>query len=152
MGMTITGSDMRESPAVDHLRALGIPIAIGQRAENVAGAELVIRTAAAHDSNPEIAEARRLGLPVYERGPGLGVHHARLPQRPVHRRNPRQDHHHLHVHPHRHGRRRRPHRDDRRHPPSPGGGPPVGHGDTIILESCEYCNSFLHFYPTIAVI
>ena len=28
----------------------------------------------------------------------------------------------------------------------------VGHGDTIILESCEYCNSFLHFFPTVAVI
>ena len=28
----------------------------------------------------------------------------------------------------------------------------VGHGDTIILESCEYCNSFLNFYPTVALI
>ena len=28
----------------------------------------------------------------------------------------------------------------------------VGHGDTIILESCEYCNSFLSFFPTVAVI
>ena len=28
----------------------------------------------------------------------------------------------------------------------------VGRGDTIILESCEYCNSFLHFFPTVAVI
>ncbi|MCI8699167.1 MAG: UDP-N-acetylmuramate--L-alanine ligase, partial [Oscillospiraceae bacterium] len=28
----------------------------------------------------------------------------------------------------------------------------VGHGDTIILESCEYCDSFLSFFPTVAVI
>lgn len=28
----------------------------------------------------------------------------------------------------------------------------VGKGDTIILESCEYCNSFLSFFPTVAVI
>ena len=28
----------------------------------------------------------------------------------------------------------------------------VGKGDTIILESCEYCNSFLNFFPTVAVI
>jgi len=28
----------------------------------------------------------------------------------------------------------------------------VGHGDTILLESCEYCDSFLNFFPTIAVI
>jgi UDP-N-acetylmuramate--alanine ligase len=28
----------------------------------------------------------------------------------------------------------------------------VGHGDTIVMESCEYCDSFLNFYPTLAVI
>ena len=66
-GMCISGSDMRESATVEHLRSLGITVAIGHRAENVAGAELVIRTAAVHDSNPEIAEARRLGIPVFER-------------------------------------------------------------------------------------
>ena len=33
-----------------------------------------------------------------------------------------------------------------------GSGYRVGQGDTIILESCEYCNSFLFFYPTVAVI
>lgn len=63
-GMVITGSDMRNSATVEHLRALGIPVAIGHRGENVQGAELVIRTAAVHDENPEIAAARTLG---YER-------------------------------------------------------------------------------------
>ena len=33
-----------------------------------------------------------------------------------------------------------------------GAGHRVGHGDTIIAESCEYCNSFLYFFPTVAVI
>lgn len=33
-----------------------------------------------------------------------------------------------------------------------GAGHRVGKGDTIILESCEYCNSFLNFFPTAAVI
>ena len=33
-----------------------------------------------------------------------------------------------------------------------GAGHRVGRGDTIILESCEYCNSFLSFRPTVAVI
>jgi UDP-N-acetylmuramate--alanine ligase len=28
----------------------------------------------------------------------------------------------------------------------------VGEGDTIVLESCEYCDSFLNFYPTLAVV
>ena len=39
-GMVITGSDMRNSATVEHLRALGIPVAIGHRGENVQGAEL----------------------------------------------------------------------------------------------------------------
>ena len=36
--------------------------------------------------------------------------------------------------------------------PALGAGHRVGKGDTIILESCEYCNSFLSFLPTVAVI
>ena len=62
-GMVITGSDMKDSATVEHLRSLGIPVAIGHRAENLGDAELVIRTAAVHDSNPEIAAARGRGRP-----------------------------------------------------------------------------------------
>ena len=36
--------------------------------------------------------------------------------------------------------------------PAIGSGYRVGKGETIILESCEYCNSFLSFFPTVAVI
>ena len=59
-GLIISGSDMKESPAVEHLRSLGIPVTIGHLPENVAGKDLVIRTAAVHDDNPEIAAARAL--------------------------------------------------------------------------------------------
>ena len=48
MGLSVQGSDMNDSPAVEHLRALGIPVAIGHRAENIEGADCIIRTAAAH--------------------------------------------------------------------------------------------------------
>ena len=72
-GMVITGSDMRNSATVEHLRALGIPVAIGHRGENVQGAELVIRTAAVHDENPEIAAARAAGIPVFERAQAWGA-------------------------------------------------------------------------------
>ena len=44
------------------------------------------------------------------------------------------------------------HGDDRRHPAPAPRRLPGGPGDTIILESCEYCNSFLSFFPTVAVI
>lgn len=63
----VTGSDQQESATIWHLRNIGIPITIGHLPENVQGADCVIRTAAVHDSNPEIAAARASGIPVFER-------------------------------------------------------------------------------------
>ena len=57
MGLHVQGSDMTESDTVRHLRSLGIPVAIGHNAENLGDCDLVVRTAAVHDSNPEIAGA-----------------------------------------------------------------------------------------------
>ena len=59
MGMDVQGSDMTESKTVLHLRELGIPVVIGHLPGTVAqvGAQCVIRTAAVHDDNPEIAAA-----------------------------------------------------------------------------------------------
>ena len=73
MGLYVTGSDMNSSVSTDELIAKGIAVAIGHRAENVHGAVCVIRTAAAHNDNPEIAEARHLGIPVFERAEAWGV-------------------------------------------------------------------------------
>lgn len=67
MGVTVQGSDMSESDTVKHLRSVGIPVAIGHSAENLKNCDAVIRTAAIHDSNPEIAGAVARGIPVYER-------------------------------------------------------------------------------------
>lgn len=66
MGLHVQGSDMTESDTVRHLRSLGIPVAIGHNAENLGDCDLVVRTAAVHDSNPEIAGAVARGIPVYE--------------------------------------------------------------------------------------
>ena len=60
-GLIITGSDMKDSESVEHLRSLGIPVTIGHLPESVEGKDLVIRTAAVHDSNPEIAAAKAQG-------------------------------------------------------------------------------------------
>ncbi|MBR4211680.1 MAG: UDP-N-acetylmuramate--L-alanine ligase, partial [Oscillibacter sp.] len=79
MGLAVTGSDMSESRAVEHLRGLGIPVAIGHNAENLGGCDFVIRTAAAPDSNPEIAGAITRGIPVYERADGWGAIMRRYP-------------------------------------------------------------------------
>lgn len=72
-GVNITGSDLHESATVAHLRSLGIPVVIGHLPESVQGADCVIRTAAVHDDNPEIAAARAAGIPVFERAQAWGA-------------------------------------------------------------------------------
>lgn len=52
MGMEISGSDMNASVSTDELIAKGIQVSIGHRAENIEGADCLIRTAAAHNDNP----------------------------------------------------------------------------------------------------
>ena len=73
MGMEVTGSDMNASVSTDELIEQGIPVAIGHRAENIEGADCIIRTAAAHNDNPEIAAARAAGIPVFERTQAWGA-------------------------------------------------------------------------------
>jgi UDP-N-acetylmuramate--alanine ligase len=71
-GYTVSGSDLRANDFTRELAALGATIFEGQRAENVAGAEVVIATSAAHDDNREIAAARTAGIPVRRRQDILG--------------------------------------------------------------------------------
>ena len=63
MGLMVTGSDMNASVSTDELIAQGIHVEIGHRAENITGADCIIRTAAAHNDNPEIQAARAAGIP-----------------------------------------------------------------------------------------
>ncbi len=72
MGLRVQGSDMTESDTVRQLRSQGIDVAIGHSAENLKDCDLVIRTAAIHDENPEIAGAIARGIPVYG-GPRPGA-------------------------------------------------------------------------------
>ena len=113
-GLLVQGSDMMESDSVKHLRSKGISVAIGHNAENLGDCDFVIRTAAVHDGNPEIAGAIARGIPVYERAQAWGALMRKYPNA-LRGRYPRQNHHHLHVHPHFYGGGAGPHRDDRRH-------------------------------------
>ena len=152
MGLHITGSDMNTSVSTNELMANGIHVAIGHRPENIHGAACIIRTAAAHNDNPEIAEARLLGIPVFERAQAWGVimqayrnavciagTHGKTTTTSMM----------THI------------LMEAQWDPTVmiGGELPllhsghrVGQGDTILLESCEYCDSFLNFFPTLAVI
>ena len=68
LGFIVGGSDQKAGEAVAHLKSLGIPVAIGHTAENVGSADVVVRSTAVSDSNPEIVEARRRNIPVVGRG------------------------------------------------------------------------------------
>lgn len=64
-GVEVSGSDLRPSPMIDRVAALGARVAYGHAAANVPpDTALVVTTAAAADDNPELVEARRRGLPI----------------------------------------------------------------------------------------
>lgn len=152
MGMTVTGSDMNSSVSTDELIEKGIEVHIGHNAKNIEGADCIIRTAAAHNDNPEIAAARAMGIPVFERAQAWGLimreyknaicisgTHGKTTTTSMIT--------HIFM-------------QAQRDPtvmlggylPLLKAGHRVGNGDTIIMESCEYCDSFLNFYPTVAII
>ena len=63
----VSGSDLADSDTVARLRRLGGRIFIGHAAEQVHGADVVVTSTAVLANNPEVAEARRLGIPVIPR-------------------------------------------------------------------------------------
>ena len=151
-GMEISGSDMNASVSTEELQERGITVYIGHKAENIKGACCVIRTAAAHNDNPELAAARAAGIPVFERAQAWGVL--------------MQEYQNAICIAGTHGKTTTTSMvthifmEARKDPtvmlggylPLLHAGHRVGSGDTIIAESCEYCNSFHNFSPTLAVI
>ncbi|NLT10484.1 MAG: UDP-N-acetylmuramate--L-alanine ligase [Ruminococcus sp.] len=72
-GYYLTGSDNNETETLEAVRKMGIPVFIGQRAENIQGADLIVHTAAIMEDNPELMAARASGVPVLERADLLGI-------------------------------------------------------------------------------
>ena len=152
-GLDIHGSDMNESEKTEHLRSLGIDVKIGHSADNLApGTDFVVRTAAVHDENPEIIAAHERGIPVFERAQAWGAIMKKYKNALCIAGT--------------HGKTTTTSMSThilmaaQRDPtvmiggtlPLLNAGHRVGKGDTIVMESCEYYNSFLSFSPTIAVI
>jgi len=67
LGYQISGSDIAENAMVQHLRELGIEIAIGHREDNVTEAHVVVVSTAIDENNPEIEHAREMRIPVVRR-------------------------------------------------------------------------------------
>ena len=72
-GYLFTGSDNNESDPLKRIKALGIKVYMGHSPENVKGAELIVYSAAISEDNPEIVEAKKLGIPLMERSHMLGA-------------------------------------------------------------------------------
>lgn len=153
MGIAVSGSDMNKNPNVLGLLEKDIPVNIGHRAENITEEiEFVVRTAAVHDDNPEIVRARELGIPIFERTQAWGAIS--------------KDYSNAICISGTHGKTTTTSMcthimmaADKDPTVMIGGTLPllnaghrVGHGNTIIMEACEYYNSFLSLHPTVAVI
>ena len=151
-GCAVTGSDRTKSHKTEALEAMGIPVAIGHRAENVSGADLVVYSAAIPADNPERAEAERLHIPQIERAELLGRLIASFDRGICVSGT--------------HGKTTTTSmiaqifvecgEDPGVHIGGEldaiGGGTRVGEGDTFIAEACEYAGSFWHMKPTVGVI
>ena len=152
MSIKVSGSDINENQAINDLQSLGIPVMIGHSAENIKGAEYIIRTAAAREDNDEIKAARELNIPVFERAQAWGyimreydnavcisgVHGKTTTTSMVS---------HILL-----AANADPTIMIGGTLPVLESGCRVGKGDIIVLESCEYYNSFHNFHPTVAVI
>lgn len=153
MGLNITGSDNNESPNVQNLRTIGIPVYIGHKSENIGDdVEFVVRTAAVHDDNPEIASAIEKGIPVFERAQAWGAiskdYNNALCISGTHGKTTTTSMcTHILI-----AAEKDPTVMIGGTLPLLNSGHRVGRGNTIIMEACEYHNSFLSFFPTIAVI
>lgn len=151
-GYKVSGSDRAKSHITDKLENLGAIIYEGHSAENISGCDIVVYTAAVHDDNPEICTAKLAGIPLVSRAEFLGAimklykHAAGIAGT--------------------HGKTTTtsmlahalisadadPTISVGGELDLIGGNIKTGNSDYFITEACEYTNSFLHFFPTVAVI
>ena len=151
-GHQISGSDVNEGDILNYERKQGVRVIMGQRAENVHGADLVVYSAAIGADNPERLEAQRLGIPCIERSIMLG-YVASLYKRPLCIAGT-------------HGKTTTtgmapqilemggldPAAVIGGRLPLIGGYGKAGKGDGIVIEACEYHNTFLELTPSVAVL
>jgi UDP-N-acetylmuramate--alanine ligase len=151
-GYELTGSDTNESDTLARIRSYGIPVAMGQKAENVDGAELVVYTAAVKQDNPELVAARKKGIPTVERSVMLGMVTRRFPNTVAVAGT--------------HGKTtttamitqilleagKDPSAIIGGKLPLIGGNGRAGKSGTIVCEACEYVDTFLQLHPAVSVI
>ena len=73
MGHTVSGSDLKASSGLERLAALGVDVRVGHAADQVGGADLVTRSTAVPDDNPECRATLERGIPLLSRAEVLGA-------------------------------------------------------------------------------
>lgn len=152
-GYWVSGTDISKSDTVKHLEELGVKVNIGHKAENITpDLTLVVYTAAVKADNPEIVEAKRLGIETIERAELLGRIMAGFKTSVAVSGT--------------HGKTTTtsmlseiamaagvdPTLSIGGILPSINGTTRIGNGEYFVAEACEYCDSFLHFAPFLEVI
>lgn len=151
-GYRVSGSDRNETLLTDRLSASGIRVVYHHSEENVKGASLVVYTAAVHSDNPEIEGAKKLGIPLCSRADYLGWLMSGYTERIGIAGT--------------HGKSTvtsmiseifiseglNPTVVSGAELKDMGGAYRIGNKSFFIFEACEYCDSFLSFVPTAAVI
>lgn len=152
-GYVVSGSDIKETPITRSLVEQGISVAIGQRAENIQpGIDVVVYTAAVHEENPELIQARKsvprviersvlLGelMDEYEHSIGIAGTHGKTSTSTMLS--------YIFL-------------ETQLDPTITIGGIlenlhsnyRIGHSSYFIAEACEYSDSFLHFHPQIGIV
>lgn len=152
LGYRVSGSDRSDGYLLGDVREKGAEVFIGQRAENVHGADLVVYSAAIAADNPERVEAEKIGIPTLERAYLLGQ---LMEVSPVSVGISGTD-----------GKTTTSSMlsqillENGKDPSisiggkldAIGGGMRVGHGGIFVAEACEYNRSFLHMAPTVAIV
>ena len=151
-GYAVSGSDRAESAMTRKLSAAGITVHKGHDAANVHGADAVIYTGAVNEQNPEIAEAKRLGIPLVYRADALGYmmkkYETRIGVSGSHGKSTCTAMiSHILI-----AAGKDPTVMCGAETAEMGGAYRVGEQKDFVFEACEYKDSFLGFFPTVSVV
>ena len=151
-GYTVRGSDRTESDMTQRLRDAGIEVFIGHDAAHVEGADVIIYTGAVNEQNPEIAEAKKRGIPLVYRADAIGY----LMQKYKTRIGVSGSHgkstctamiSHILI-----ASGKDPTVMCGAQTAEMGGAYRVGKREDFVFEACEYKDSFLGFFPSVSVV